>query len=169
MKINCNLEGATLRTGKSSLPSGTYNLQITNCDVVQTSKGDSAIKLEYAVADGELQGRPWSEFFNVHHGTPQVAKIAKDDLFTLLTHAGHKKPRMLSDSSEVIGLKVRMVLEEEHGEWTKDDGEVVKTTNNRVIMRLPYEEGIGSVSEAPTEQSKQETAATPAIDEEVPW
>ena len=36
---------------------------------------------------------------------------------------------MLYDSSEVIGLKVRMVLEEEHGEWTKDDGEVVKTTN----------------------------------------
>lgn len=171
MRINCNLEGAVLRTGKSTLPSGTYNLQITGCDVVQTAGGNSAIKMEYAVEDGDLKGRPWSEYFNVNHSKENVVKFAKDDLFTTLTHAKHKNPKMLTDSSEAIGLKLRMVIEEEPQEWTRDDGEIVQTTNNRVIMRLPYDEKVTSVTEKeekPTTE-KQAEAIAGNVDSDVPW
>ena len=180
MKIGLSLEGATLKTGKTSLPTGSYNFKISNCELVQTNKGHTALKLSYGVLDGDMKGRPFSEFFNINHPKDETVRIAKDDLFTVMTHAGAKNPRTLGDSSEIIGLKFRMILEEQDSEFMGKDGEMVKSKENKVIMRMPYEEGVESVVEGKdannspfhepqTETKSKESTPVGEVDDELPW
>jgi len=164
-KLNLDLSGVVASTGKSVLPTGIYNTVITAAEPKQT-KGNAAhyyLEVSFTVEGGEHDGKSVVNRFNIVNSNADAQKYALRDVKTILTAAGHANPNALSDSDEMIGLKVRVSLEEaiqmkDNQPVCNDDGKpyrenkfkgYFKPTAAEAVVEAPVSAPVESPVEAP--------------------
>ncbi|MDG1415949.1 MAG: DUF669 domain-containing protein [Alphaproteobacteria bacterium] len=106
--------------GSSILSPGQYEASIKSAAMQPTKNGKgSMLVVEYTVpTEGEI--KDWMVLF---HESDQTARIAREKLKTMLTHAGHPNPDKPGDVSSLKGLKVGINVVE-GDKWTDDQGNV---------------------------------------------
>lgn len=159
-QVKLDLSANTAYTGRTVLPTGIYNMEITRADVKETKAGGHMLEVDCTVMDGEHQSKIILERINIQHTNEKVVKYGLNQIKTILTVGGHSNPNFLADTDEMIGLKLRLSVEEN---IQMKDGQPVTDDNgkpyreNKVKGTFKYDDSVGSTS-----SEKVEAEATPS-------
>jgi len=168
-KLNLDLSG--VQAGISEVdfvPAGKYGVRISGCALEQNSKKTGHfLKFTFAVVNEQYAGSSLVERYNFDHPNADTKKYALADVKKILIACGHHNPDAFADTDEVIGKTLTLTVGEYEDEWTKDDGEVIKTKKNNVkgYGKFTMDEAIGSPTEA---AANTPDASTPDASKK-PW
>lgn len=111
----------------SPIPEGIYKLVVEKAHVKKTQAGNDMLSAQYAVCEGEYEGRKVFGNFNIEHSKPDVVAIARKELHALLILSGLKE---ITSPDELVGAEftAKVVVKKR-----KDTGEL----NNSVLLSLP--------------------------------
>lgn len=133
-----------LQSTSQTLPTGNYNVGTSKAELVETKSGGMMINITLKVTDGPQTGKEIIERLNVHHLTSEAAvKIGKSKLKTLMTFGGHANPQMLGNVTELVGLNLRIIVEEYLKEY---DGRQIRDCDIKAYAKA---DGNPSVSQEP--------------------
>jgi hypothetical protein len=105
------------------LPVGVYGVEIESTDVADTKSGNGkALKITYAVVDGQFAGRKLFENINISHSNPQAEQIGRKTLSSLCRAIDLNSP---DDSDEFIGRRLRVRIKVRKQEGYDDRNEVI--------------------------------------------
>lgn len=179
MQMNLDLSGVSELSAKSVIPTGIYNVSISGAEIKEVGKGHM-LKIAFSVLDGEERGATPSEDMWVAHSSEKAVKFGKSKLKTILVAGGHSNPNMLKDSDELLGLKLKISVEE--GIQMKDgqpvcDAEGKPYRENTFKGFFKYDgqatevaKPVNTPEPAKTVEAPAPTAApAPAADQEFPW
>lgn len=161
MQVNLDLTGASVNTGKTVLPTGLYNSVIAAAEVKETSKNGHGLVVTFKVEDGDHAGKQFDDFLNINNTNPDTVKWALNSLKTILTKGGHPNPNHLADTNELLGLRMKVSVEEYADSYVKDG--VTKETTNNKIMFYASQDGNPSVSNAKLEVAQSAAVAAPVV------
>lgn len=154
-KTGLDLTDAKVLGSRTVLPTGVYNVRAVGMEMKENStKTGSYLATEFEVLDGEHKGSVVSTMYNIVHNNPDAQSIGRNQLKSMLTAGQHPSPNLLKDTDEVIGLEMKIMVEEKPHQFTNDKGETIDTTQNQFKSYFKAD-GKESKQEAP----KQETAA----------
>lgn len=90
------------------LPRGTYDVEITNAEVKETSSGNgTGLKVEYTVIGPTHAGRKVFQFVNIRHTSAQAEQIGQSQLSALCRAVDIPK---LTDSDQLFQKMLRVSL-----------------------------------------------------------
>lgn len=160
MQMNLDLSGVSELSGKSVVPTGIYNVSISGAEIKEVGNGDM-LKIKFSVLDGEEKGATPSEDMWVVHTNDKAANFGKSKLKTILVAAGHSNPEFLKDTNEMLGLKLKISVEEgiqmrDGQPVCSDDGKPYRENTFKGFFKYD-----GQPTEAPERQITQSPATTP--------
>lgn len=150
-KMNLNLSGVGTLGGKKVVPTGIYNVKIASAEIKEVGNGHM-LKVGFEVLDGSEKGSQPQEDMWVAHSNEKAKSFGLSKLKTILIAGGHANPDMLADSDELLGLKLRISVEEgiqmKDGQPVcDDDGKPYRQNEFKGFFK--YDGNAESVSEAP--------------------
>jgi hypothetical protein len=161
MQVKLDLSGSEVKTGFTVLPSGIYDMKIASSEVKETKAGGSYyLELSLEVMTGEHSGKMITDRLNIKNANKDTQKWALNNLKTILTMGGHKNPNYLEDTDEMIGLMVKVSVEEEATTYTKD-GEQKEGKQNNIKGYFKIDSEKKSEPAPSQEPVNQQVAAPP--------
>jgi len=182
--MNLDLSGVSELSAKSVVPTGIYNVAIAGAEVKEVGNGHM-LKLAFNVLDGSEKGSTPSEDLWVAHSSDKAEKFGKSKLKSIMVAAAHKNPELLKDTDELLGLRLRISVEEgiqmrDGAPVTSDDGKPYRENTFKGFFK--YDANAESVSEGPVAERQITQApapvetvavtpppAAPAAAAEFPW
>lgn len=160
MQMNLDLSGVSGLSGKSVVPTGIYNVSISEADIKEVGNGHM-LKIKFSILDGEEKGSTPSEDMWVVHSNPKAADFGKSKLKTILIAGNHSNPEFLKDTNEMLGLKLKISVEEgiqmrDGQPVCSDDGKPYRENTFKGFFKYD-----GQPTEAPERQITQSPATKP--------
>jgi hypothetical protein len=117
-------------SGNEPFPAGDYTMAVVASEVKDTKAGTGKfIKFEWQVVDGEHKGRKVFQNVNFQNPSPKAQQIGLGELSAICRACGKVQIR---DTSELHNIPVRVRIDTETREYTKDDGSKQVYTSNVV-------------------------------------
>ena len=163
--LQIDLSGVTVQSSRTVVPTGVYSVELVSCEPVEAKKkGNYFLKTDFKIISGEHEGVTITERYNFVNSNKDAERIGKSQLKTMLTASGFKNPDYLGDTSEALGLKLNLYLEEVDHSFTNNDGDKIDTTQNEVKSYMEFKEVSAEPveKEAPKKKAPAKKKAEPA-------
>lgn len=111
MQVNLPLNNVSTEDQFSPLPAGEYNAVIIETDVKRTRDGSGTyIAAKFEIIDGQYAKRTIFHNFNIANQNAQAVEIGLRQVKQVASFGGHRNPDQISDTNELHGLPVAIVV-----------------------------------------------------------
>lgn len=154
--INHTVDESNLKQGDDTLPPGNYVVEVTKCETAKTRNDDTMIVVSLTVSEGSQKGSSLTDRFNYFHKSEQAQRIARAQFDRMLNAMG---VAVCNDTSELIGKKLGIAVENEDNTFIRQDGSQVQTVRNKIKKYLRVDTPVAQapVQEAPAPQAQTST------------